>query len=141
MKSTLHKVGRKSGRRAYERFSIPGANVCWAPDGQETFPEETTPLSDLSRNGVSFLSNNPPEVNMDIRIRINLPKRPGRLELRGSTVYSVFRGPGLTYEYRIGVHLKPFSETEGDNSPESEKAMEKLEQIYGKHFETQDIDD
>ncbi|MEJ2110999.1 MAG: PilZ domain-containing protein [Acidobacteriota bacterium] len=141
MKNSFHKIGRKFGRRAHERFSIPGANITWTPKGQETFPKETTPLSDISRNGVSFLTNNTPDEAEEIAIRINLPKQPGRLELLGITVYSIYRGPGLTYEYRVGVKLKPFSAAEGNNSIESKKAIEKLEETYGKHLETQDIDD
>ena len=141
MKSSINKINRKFGRRAHDRFSIPGATVSWINNGKKNFPEESTPLSDISMSGLSLLTNNPPEENSDICIRINFPKEPGQLKLYGSTVYSIFRGPGLTYEYRVGVKLSPFSETEGDNSPESQKVLAQLEQMYGKHLETQDFDD
>jgi len=139
MKSTLHKIGRKFGKRACERFSIPGATISWVYRGQGTFPEEDTPLSDISRNGLSFLTNDPPEVDSTIHARLQFPKDPGQLELFGRTVYSIFRGPGLTYEYRIGVELSPFSQEEKDNTLESQKVIEQLEETYGKRLETQDI--
>lgn len=134
-------MSRKFGKRAHDRFSIPGATVSWVYRGQGPFPEETTPLSDLSRNGFSFLTNTPPEVNSEIHILISLPRNPGHLELFGKTVYSVFRGPGLTYEYRVGAQLEPFSQDEEENNAESQKDIEELEDLYGKHMETQDIED
>ena len=141
MKSPLNKMARKFGKRAHDRFSIPGATVAWVYRGQGPFPEETTPLSDLGRDGFSFLSNAPPEVNSEICILISLPRDPGQLELIGRTVYSVFRGPGLTYEYRVGAQLKPFSQNEKEDEQESQKAIEELEGLYGKHLETEDIED
>ena len=141
MKSSFHKVSRKFGRRTFDRFSVPGATVSWMNKGKKDFPEENTPLSDISMNGLSFLTNNPPEETTGIHICINFPKEPGQLRLFGTTVYSLFRGPGLTYEYRVGVKLSPFSKKDGNNSLESQKVIAKLEQIYGKRLETQDFDD
>jgi len=142
MKSTIHRIKRKFGRRTYDRFSIPGATVAWTYLGQDFVPDETLPLSDISMKGLSLLANNPPEVDSDISIRIHLPKEPGSLELAGKVIYSINRGPNLTFEYRVGVELKPFSKTEGDNSPQSQEIIEELEQMYGKRLEQQeDIED
>jgi len=141
MKSTNQKPNHKSGRRAYERLSIPGATLSWRYMDQSSFPDETLPLSDISRFGVAFLANTPPQEDSDISLRINFPKPSKLLELYGKVVYSIFRGPGLTYEYRVGVHLKPFSAAEGDNPPEYQEVIEELEQMYGKKLDTQDIED
>jgi hypothetical protein len=141
MKSTYQKTNHKSGRRAYERLSIPGATLCWRYMDQSSFPDETLPLSDISRFGVAFLTNTPPEEDSDISLRINFPKPPNPLELYGKVVYSIFRGPGLTYEYRVGVHLKPFSAAEGDNPLQSQEVIDELEQMYRKKLDTQDIED
>jgi len=141
MKSTLHKIGRKFGRRSHDRFSIPGATISWSYIGKENSPDETMPLSDISRFGLSLLTNTPPEICSDVILKIDLPRKLGNLELFGSTVYSIFRGPGLTYEYRVGVALKPFSDAEGDNSLQAEEVIAKLEELYGKHMEEQDIED
>lgn len=141
MKSTLHKFGKKFGGRVYDRFSIPGATVLWKPLDQATFPEETLPLSDISRFGLSLLTNTPPQVNSVISMRVNLPKEPERLDLLGKVVYAIFRGPGLTYGYRVGIQLMPFSETEGDNPPELQQQIQELEQMYGKKLDNMDIED
>jgi hypothetical protein len=141
MKSKLEKRNRKFGRRGYDRFSIPGAKVTWKDKDQGSFPDETSPLSDLSQFGVSLLTNNSPKVDSDISLRISIPRGPKQLDLYGKVVYSIYRGPGLTYEYRVGVHLKPFSTTEGDNPLKSEKTLEELEKKYGKKMDNQDIED
>ena len=141
MKSNMHKIGRKFGRRAKNRFSVPGATVSWAYKEEEIHADETTPLSDISLTGLSLLTNNPPEEGSDIFLRLSLPKQPGRIDLHARTVYSMFRGPGLTYEYRVGTEFKPFSETEGDNAPQSKDALEELEQTYGKRMEVQEVED
>ncbi len=141
MKSGFHKFSRKFGRRVYDRFSIPGATISWKLMDKDSFSEETLPLSDISRFGLSLLTNTPPQVNSVISLRINLPKEPQRLDLVGKVIYAIFRGPGLTYEYRVGVELNPFSETEGDNSPEMQQKIQDLEQIYGKRLDIVDIED
>jgi hypothetical protein len=141
MKSNSQKMNHKSGRREYERLSIPGTTLSWKYMDQSSFPDETLPLSDISRFGVAFLANTPPEEDSDISLRISLPKPPKHLELYGKVVYSILRGPGLTYEYRVGVHLKPFSAAEGDNPPQSQEVLEELEQMYGKKLDAQDIED
>jgi hypothetical protein len=141
MKSTFQKFGRKSGRRACERFSIPGATVCWKPMDQDSFPEETLPLSDISRFGLSLLTNTPPRVNSIVSLRVNLPKKPKRLDLLGKVIYAILRGPGLTYEYRVGIKLKPFSGHKGENPTELQERIQNLEQVYGKRLNQVDIED
>jgi hypothetical protein len=140
-KSTLKKFSRKSNRRTYDRFSIPGATITWKAKDQDSFPEETMPLSDISRFGLSLLTNKPPDMSSMISLRIFLPKHPERLDLTGKVIYVIPRGPGLTYEYRVGIELKPFSGNEGGNTPEQGQKIEELEQKYGKRFETVDIED
>ena len=141
MKSSLHKLGKKFGRRVHDRFSIQGATISWKYLDHDSFPEETLPLSDISRFGLSFLANTPPEVDAIVSLRILLPKNSEILDLTGKVVYAIFRGPGLTYEYRVGVELKPFSENEGDNPLELQQKIEELEQMYGKRLEMIDIED
>jgi hypothetical protein len=108
---------------------------------QDSFPDETMPLSDISRFGLSLLANTPPEVNSVVSLRIILPKQNESLDLIGKVVYAIFRGPGLTYEYRVGIELNPFSASEGDNPPELQQKIEELEQTYGKRLEMIDIED
>ena len=136
----IQKMSRKFGRRAKNRFSIPGATVSWAYKEEEIPAEETTPLSDISLNGLSLLTNTPPQEGSDIFLRVNLPKQPGCVDFHARTIYSMFRGPGLTYEYRVGTQFKPFSDAEGDNAPQSKEILEELEQLYGKRMEVQDVE-
>lgn len=141
MKSAFQKFGRKGNQRAHDRFSIPGATISWKTLKQDAFPEETLPLSDISRFGLSLLTNAPPEVNSSVSLQVNLPKKPKRLDLLGKVIYAIMRGPGLTYEYRVGIKLKPFSGRKGDNPPELQEKIEQLEKIYGKRLNAVDIED
>lgn len=141
MKPSLQKISRKFGHRVSDRFSIPGASISWKSMDQDSFPGETLPLSDINRYGLSLLTNTPPKANSYISLRIHLPKKPEKLDLLGKVMYAHLRGPGLTYEYRVGVALKPFSENKGDNPPELQQQIEELEQMYGKRLEIIDIED
>jgi len=128
----LQALGRKLGRRNHDRFNIPGAIVSWMFTGQKSFSDKTSPLSDISRGGLSLLTNDPPTVGSDITLRIFLPQKTRTFDLLGKVIYSASRGPRLTYGYRIGVELMPFAQTEGCNSLQSLNMIEALERTYGK---------
>jgi hypothetical protein len=132
MSLDLKELSRKLGRRAFKRFSIPGAVVFWIQGCQEPLPESGSPLSDISRGGLSFLSNEPPAIGSEISLRIVLPQNQETLELSGHVIYALLRGPRLTYRYRIGVDLKSFEPSQGGNSPDVLKTIEALERKYGK---------
>lgn len=139
MKSRIKKIGRKFGRRAHDRFSIPGASVSWTGMDPSASPDETLPMSDISRFGVSFLTNNPPPVSSDVSLRIHLPNQSEHFVLAGRIVYVIPRGPGLTYEYRVGVELKPFSQNEGCNPPPLQEKIEEMERRYGKRLNSNEF--
>jgi hypothetical protein len=132
MDFVLKDLGRKLGRRAFKRLTIPGAVVSWMLDGQESFPDARWPLSDISRAGLSFLTNEPPAIGSAVSLRIFLPQNKETLELHGSVVYSIARGPRLTYRYRVGVESKAFAQLEAENSPQLLKIIEASEPKYGK---------
>ena len=132
MNMELQELGRKLGRRRRDRFIIPGATVSWVLAGQQPFPDETSPLSDISRDGVSLLTNDPPTVGAEITIRVFLPQKTENFDLLGKVIYCNPRGPRLTYGYRIGVELLPFAQTDGCNSLQSLDMIEALERKYGK---------
>jgi hypothetical protein len=129
----LHSLGRNLGRRAHNRFSIPGAAISWAPSGQESSSEKTFPLSDIGRGGLSLLTNNPPNIGSEISIRVFLPPKKEKIDLVGKVIYAISRGPRLTYGYRVGVEFMPFEEKAGGNSPELVDVIERLERKYGRH--------
>jgi len=132
MDFVLKDLGRKLGRRAFERLTIPGAVISWMLDGQESFPDARWPLSDISRAGLSFLTNEPPAIGSNISLRISLPQNNEILELQGDVVYCMARGPRLTYRYRVGVESKAFAQLEADNSPQLIKIIEASERKHGK---------
>lgn len=125
-------LGRKFGRRAFRRFAVPGAAVSWAPTARKSVAGETWPLSDIGRGGLSLLTNNPLAAGSEISILVFLPKKTQPFELLGKVAYSIARGPGLTYRYRVGVEFRPFAQSEGCNPLQSLKAIEALERTYGK---------
>jgi Tfp pilus assembly protein PilZ len=132
MSFNLHELSRKLGRRGYSRFIIPGATISWKLAGQAPFPDTTSPLSDISKGGISLLTNDPPSVGSDVFLQIFVPQKNETFELCGKVVYSAGRGPRLTYRYRVGVELRPFDQPEG-NSIEALKQIEALEQMFGAH--------
>ena len=132
MDFVLKDLGRKLGRRAFKRLTIPGAVVSWMLKGQESFPDTQWPLSDISRAGLSFLTNEPPAIGSEVSLRVFLPQSNETLELHGSVVYSIPRGPRLTYRYRVGVESKAFAQLEAENSPQLLKIIEASERKYGK---------
>ncbi len=128
----LQVFGRWLCRRGCDRFNIPGSNVSWALTGQRSFPDETSPLSDISRSGLALLTNNPPTVGSEITLHISTPKKGEPLDMLGRVIYSIARGPGLTYRYRIGIKFIPVAPSNGCNSLQSVNMIEALEQGYGK---------
>jgi Tfp pilus assembly protein PilZ len=77
------------------------------------------------------LTNDPPTVGSDISLVVLLPAKTQTLELLGTVVYSIPRGPRLTYGYRVGVELKPFAQSDDGNSVESLDMLETLKRTYG----------
>jgi hypothetical protein len=132
MDFVLKDLGRKLGRRAFERCTIPGAVVSWMPEGQESFPDAKWPLSDISKAGLSFLTNQPPDIGSVVSIRIVLPQNKETVELQGNVVYSIPRGPRLTYRYRVGVASKAIAQLEAAHSPQLLKIIEASERKHAK---------
>jgi Tfp pilus assembly protein PilZ len=132
MNLNLKQLSRKFGQRAFVRFTVPGAAVSWMPQGQTTFSETSMPLSDISRGGLAFLANDPPEIESDIFLHIFLPQTQETLELIGRVVYSMPRGPGLIYKYRIGIQLKSFVQADASVSHHPLKVIETFEWRYAK---------
>jgi Tfp pilus assembly protein PilZ len=126
----LKQLSRKFGQRAFVRFSVPGAAVSWMPQGQNSFSETAMPLSDISRGGLAFLANEPPKIESDIFLHIYLPQTKETLELIGRVAYSIPRGPGLIYKYRVGIQLKSFVQSEVSGSPHPLKVIETFEWRY-----------
>jgi hypothetical protein len=135
MSDDAKQPGGKSERRAFVRFTVPGAAASWKSYGQNFFSEADMPLADISRGGLAFFSNNPPLAESDIFIQVFLPHGKEYLELLGRVVYAVPHGPGLVYRYRVGVQVKAFLQTEFGNSSHSLRVIESYEGKYAKRKE------
>lgn len=131
MRNVFHEMSRKLGKRAYNRFVVHGASVSWMSGQGKSFPDETWPLSDINTTGLSFLTNKAPKAGSEISLLITLPKKSDIFKLLGKVIYSLPRGPGLTYRYRIGVKFKEFAESGGCNSLSTLNKIKELEAIYG----------
>jgi hypothetical protein len=132
MNFDLQHLRRMLGRRTFGRFTIPGAVVSCMWNGQESSPDARWPLSDVSRAGLSFLTNAPPDVGSDVSLRVFLPQDNEALELSGIVVYCIQRGPRLTYRYRVGIESETLRQFQGENPPQLLKKIEASERKYGK---------
>ena len=128
----LMQLSRRLRQRAYNRFAVPGATVSCVVTEKKPFPVETCPLSDIDRGGLSFLTNYSPAVGSEINLIVSPPSLTESFELCGHVIYAISRGPGLTYGYRVGVELKPFTRSGDGNSIQSLNAIKTLEQTYDK---------
>jgi hypothetical protein len=119
--------------RAFVRFTVPGASVSWKSNGGGIFSEADMPLADISRGGLAFLSNKPPELDSNILVQIFLPQGKQMLELHGRVVYSIPYNPGLLYRYRVGIEVKSLLNAERGNAP-----MKVIEAYEGKYANRKD---
>jgi hypothetical protein len=129
MSDDVKKASRRFEKRAFTRFTVPGASLSWMPNGQDSFSESDIPLADISRGGLAFLSNNPPTVGSSLFIKIFLPQGKETIELLGRVIYSIPYNPGLIYRYRVGVQVKALLDT---NASQSMNVIKEYEDKYAK---------
>ncbi len=124
----------KLEHRSCLRFTIPGAAVSYRKVGfwrrDHGFPDVRYPVADLGKGGLSFFTNNPPELESRVAIALILPKNETAAILEGKIIYSIPRGAGLSSRFRVGVEFAPFAERRGFNSLRSLDVLDKLEAIY-----------
>ncbi len=132
MNFDLQQLRRMLGRRTFKRFAVPGAVVSCVWSGQGSSSDARWPLSDISRAGLSFLTNEPPDIGSNVSLRVFLPQDNEFLELSGSIAYCIARGPRLTYRYRVGVESKTLAQLERDQAPNLLKKIEASEKRYTK---------
>lgn len=120
-------------RRKCARFSVQGATVSYrtlsfwlhflAPS------DESCPVIDLSKGGLSFLTNRPPWKGKDISLLLHCADWKDPLSLKGKVVH-VGISPGKSYTYRIGAEFKPFDGEERGNPLESLEKLDALEKAH-----------
>jgi hypothetical protein len=129
------------GDRRCGRFVVPGATISCEMAGlsqrrKALSSGERSPVVDLSKAGISFLTDSPPKLNR-VSVLFSYSEVKEAMRLEGTVIYIVPRGAGLSYRYRVGVEFSPFSGKKGQNSLESLGRLDKLEKTFG-HQEIQE---
>lgn len=120
--------------RRFARFAIPGATVSYKSSGfwqrrKNLALEEKSPVVDIGKGGISFLTDRPPRARRIILL-FNYSNTEDALLLEGSVVYHAPRSNRIGLRYRVGVEFLPFSAKPGDNSLEALGVLDKLERTY-----------
>ena len=119
-------------RRAHPRFAIQGATVSYLIHGPEVrepdFPI-SYPLMELSRGGMSFITESALKAESALSIFLSGLRIEETLRMTGRVVYC--RASGIKpSRYCIGVEFRPFAKKRGCNTPESLEILKRLEKGY-----------
>jgi hypothetical protein len=126
--------GRDLEDRESARFVVPGATVSckrsgfWHPRN-DSASEEKLPVADISKHGLSFLTDSLPRSNR-ISLLLKYSDHEDVICLKGRVVYCLPRGIGHTYGYRVGVRFDSFSTNTNGNSIEALRILERLEKDH-----------
>jgi hypothetical protein len=116
-------------RRACKRFVIPGAVVNYRKEGflrSGKYSQELSPLYDISRGGLRFVSNESLAVDVTVTVHIIMPQGDEVLVLQGNVRW-IDVNPGQSYKYQIGIQFAPYGTGKGENDPEVLKRIIALE--------------
>jgi Tfp pilus assembly protein PilZ len=111
--------------RTCKRFELPGATISYEFKDSTA---EFSPLVDMSRGGVKFLSKNPLDINADITLKISVPGERIPLILHGKVRWISFIEDKSHYE--VGIQFNPYGEKEGHNYPGNLVKIIALEQKF-----------
>ena len=121
-------------KRACERFIIPGSAVAYKVHGfftrNQPFTDSLYPVTDLSKGGLSFLSDTPLKENKEVSILLHTSEKENPVQLEGKIAYVVIN-PAGSYRYRVGLKFLPFGTKNGFNPLENLKRLEELEKTFG----------
>ncbi len=112
-------------KRTCIRFQIPGATISYK---FKEHVEEFSPLVDMSRGGLKFIGQKPPDIHTDVTLDISIPGETIPLTIHGKVQW-------ISYvedkdQYFIGVQFNPYGEKEGENYPGNMVKIIALEQKY-----------
>lgn len=120
-------------RRTCIRFEIPGATVSYKLRKplliKPTTGEEFCPVSDISRGGLRFLSQEEIKINTMVTLKVSIPGERIPLELHGQVRWSSPKEGG-SYKQQIGVQFNPYGEKKGQNYPGTLVKIIALEQKF-----------
>ena len=122
---------KEAKKRTCKRFEIPGATISYEV---KKYTEELSPLRDISRGGVKFLSKNPLEIHADITLKISVPGERIPLTLHGKILW--ISSIESKDQYQVVVQFNPYGEKEGHNYPGNLVKIISLEQKFATKEET-----
>ena len=122
---------KEAEKRTCKRFEIPGATISYE---FKEYSEEFSPLKEMSRGGVKFLSKNHLDINADITLKISVPGERIPLTLHGKIRWISFIES--KNHYQVGVIFNPYGEKEGHNYPGNLIKIISLEQKFTPKKET-----
>jgi len=108
-------------KRACNRFRIPGATVrTKRPKSlfrKATFSSDSSPLLDLSRGGIRFLTSTKLPLDAAVTIEITIPGEDLPLIFLGHVRWFAPH-PDPILRYQFGIQIDPYGDREGYNPPE-----------------------
>lgn len=129
-------------KRACGRFRIPGATVrtkrAKSLFRKSAFGPDSSPLLDLSRGGIRFLTSAKLPLDAAVTIEITIPGEDAPLVFMGHVRwFAPNRDPILRYQF--GVQIDPYGDREGYNPPEVLDRIIGLEQAYSAESEPPEV--
>jgi hypothetical protein len=112
-------------KRECKRFIVPGATASFEIKGSR---EEFSPILDISRGGLKFMSKKAVEMNKELALKISIPGERTPLTLLGMVKWVSF-DEGKK-KYQIGVQFNPYGEKKGQNYPGTLVKIIALEQKF-----------
>jgi hypothetical protein len=122
---------KEAEKRTCKRFEVAGATISYE---FKEYSEEFSPLRDMSRGGVKFLTKNPLDINADITLKISVPGERISLTFHGKIRWISFIES--KNQYQVGVTFNPYGEKEGHNYPGNLVKIISLEQKFSPKEET-----
>jgi hypothetical protein len=117
-------------KRKCNRFSIPGATLCYRKKAfflfKGKFSEDCFPVIDLSKGGAKFLCYERLRPGEFIRIKLRIPGKTPIYEIKGDIRW-ISRTFEQSYPYRIGISFRLFGPRKKNNPMEILRFLEELE--------------
>jgi PilZ domain len=132
----------KLNKRACGRFRVPGATVRTMRKKtlfrKAAYGPESSPLLDLSRGGVRFLTSAKLPLDAPVTIEMTIPGEDTPLVVLGHVRWFAPH-PDPIFKYQFGVQIDPYGDKEGYNPPEILDRIIALEQTSAVESEVQEV--
>jgi hypothetical protein len=117
-------------RRKCKRFEVPGTTASIEKKKFFIFGRgasgESTPVLNISRGGLLFLSQEIPVIDQRLVVHIYFPneKKPMKMKAR---VRWTDRNPGISYDYMIGIQFDSYGRKKRNNPVSNLEKLIRLE--------------